>query len=265
MVALQSLPANSDQAVILAAVDEDGACIVTDLLDESVCDELLSDFQPHLEQIGWGVDELGYRNEFYGSQTKRLHGLFSKSVRMEAVHTHPDLLKLARGLLVEGGSARDLRLSNTELMVLGQHQGNQVFHSDAGSWHHAQAFEKAAGREVVLSANIALTAFTATNGATRVVPRSHRWPAGREPRDEEVCLAVMPRGAALIYNGNVLHSGGENKEAQTRTGLYLGYVVSWLRPIENYLVTNRPEDIFALAPEARQLLDVSPGGFTVYA
>jgi hypothetical protein len=39
-------------------------------------------------------------------------------------------------------------------------------------------------------------------------------------------------------------------------------MVSWLRPIENQMVTNRPEDIFALPLEAQRLLDVIPGGFS---
>jgi hypothetical protein len=54
----------------------------------------------------------------------------------------------------------------------------------------------------------------------------------------------MPRGSALLY---------------------LGYVASWLRPLENQLVTNEPADILALPQEAQTLLDVSEGGFTVYA
>ena len=75
----------------------------------------------------------------------------------------------------------------------------------------------------------------------------------------------MKKGSALLYSGNVLHSGGENRTDNIRTGLYLGYSISWLRPIENQLVTNNPEDVFSLSKEAQQLLDVVPGGFTVIA
>ena len=75
----------------------------------------------------------------------------------------------------------------------------------------------------------------------------------------------MPKGAALIYSGNAIHSGGANAETEARVGLYLGYVVSWLRPLENQLITNEPTDILSLSEEARRLLDLTPGGFTVYA
>ncbi len=261
MVELQHIDAK-DKAAILAAVKSDGACIARNVLPVALCDALLADFKPHLEAMDWGEDELGYRNDFYGNKTKRLHGLFSKSRNMETVLTHPLLLSLARTLFIDSGLASDIRLSNTELMVLNQDQDAQDFHTDGVSWRRAQQAE--AG-EILISANCALTEFTATNGATRVVPGSHQWETGREPTEDETCLAVMPRGSALIYSGNAIHSGGANQEAEARVGLYLGYIASWLRPIENQMVTNNPDDIYQLSEQAQRLLDVSPGGFTVYA
>jgi hypothetical protein len=252
----------ADVDAILEAVAEDGGCIARGVLTDQQCRALLDDFSPHLEAMDWGRDDLGYRNDFYGTKTKRLHGLFSKSSRMTDVLTHPLFLALAERLFVDSGFAGDVRLSNTELMVLGRDQGVQDFHTDGVSWRRVQQRED---REILISANCALTPFTATNGATRVVPGSHRWPADRRPREDEVCLAEMPAGSALIYSGNVIHAGGANAEADVRVGLYLGYIPSWLRPIENQLVTNEPADVLALPERARRLLDVVEGGFTVYA
>jgi ectoine hydroxylase-related dioxygenase (phytanoyl-CoA dioxygenase family) len=251
-----------DMDRILAAIAAEGACIVEDLLPEPLCDALLADFDPHLDAMEPGVDELGYRDEFYGTKTKRLHGLFSKSPRMVDVLTHPFLIGLAERLFVDSGFARDVRLSNTELMVLHQDQQVQTFHTDGYSWRRAQTLVDG---EILVSANIALTRFSVENGATRVVPGSHRWVAGREPEPHEICFAEMPQGAALIYSGNVLHSGGANRLESRRVGLYLGYIPSWLRPIENQLVTNDPADIMALPETAKRLLDVTASGFTVYA
>ena len=262
MAELQHLTADDSLTQIADALDRDGACIVEGLLTGEACDDLMADFEPYLNEMEWGVDELGYKDQFYGNQTKRLHGLFSKSRHMADVLTHSKLVGIARTMIVERNTARDLRLSNTELMVLGNNQGLQDFHTDGGSWYRAQKLDP---NETLVSANIALTDFTASNGATRVVPGSHVWEEMREPQAEEICLATMPKGSALIYAGRVVHSGGANTEAQVRPGLYLGYVASWLRPIENQLVTNDPADIFALPEEAQRLLDVSPGGFTVIA
>ena len=203
MVALRTLVA-PDVDAVLEAVDADGACIVEGVLTAELCERLLADFAPHLGDLAWGADDLGYRNEFYGRQTKRLHGLFSKSPIMVDVLTHPLLLGLARRMFVDSGLAQELRLSNTELMVLGAGQGNQDLHTDAVSWRRVQAREEG---EILISANIALTPFRASNGATRVVPGSHRWEPGRVPQAHEICRAEMPRGAALVYAGNVIHSG----------------------------------------------------------
>jgi ectoine hydroxylase-related dioxygenase (phytanoyl-CoA dioxygenase family) len=262
MPELETLHSHEQEAIV-TAVARDGACIVADLLDSTQCAALLDDFKQHLTDMPWGVDELGYKSDFYGAQTKRLHGLFSKSKHMEAVLTHPLLLQLANSVLLDEKKSRDFRLSNAELMVLAEHQTVQEFHTDAGSWFHAQRLE--APQEILLSANIALTDFTASNGATRVVPGSHLWERGRIPQPHEITQAIMPKGAGLIYSGNVIHSGGANSDADIRVGLYLGYVVSWLRPLENQLITNDAEDILALGDRAKQLLDIVPGGFTVIA
>lgn len=259
---LETIP-KSNQADMIAAIERDGACIVAGLLSEALCDKLLGDFRNHLDDIPWGVDELGYKSNFYGAQTKRLHGLFSKSQMMEEVLTHPLLLDLAAKVLLDEKKSRDFRLSNAELMVLAEHQDVQDFHTDGGSWYHAQRLENP--QEILLSANIALTEFTETNGATRVVPGSHKWPVDRKPEPHEITQAIMPKGSALLYSGNVVHSGGANSDANIRVGLYLGYVVSWLRPLENQLITNDPEDVLALGERAKQLVDIVPGGFTVIA
>ena len=261
MPALREIPATALDD-IQQAVTDDGACIALNALAPELCDELVKDFSGSLDDLNWGVDEIGYRNDFYGNRTKRLHGLFTRSSRMVDVLTHDTFLAIARRMLVDTGIGHDIRLSNAELMVLGEGQANQEIHSDAASWHRAQ---RLMDEEILVSANCALTDFTATNGATRVVPGSHRWEAGRQPTEAEICLAIMPRGAALIYSGNVLHSGGANQEQQLRIGLYLGYVVSWLRPLENQLITNQPEDILNLPEDVRQLLDISPGGISIYA
>ena len=91
---------------IQTAVAEDGACIALNVLSEALCDELMADFQPHLDDMPWGTDELGYRDNFYGQQTKRLHGLFSKSAKMQEVLTHPLFLTLARRMFVAPKIAR---------------------------------------------------------------------------------------------------------------------------------------------------------------
>ncbi len=262
IAAAQPDPDGVTAGQLRAALDRDGACIALDLLSATQCDALLNDFAPHLARLDAGVDDLGYRADFHGAHTKRLHGLFSRSPLMAQVLTHPLLEQLSQSILVERGVARDVRLSNAELMVLEPGQTQQTFHRDDASWARAASVET---QDVLISANIALTDFTARNGATVVVPGSQRWPKVRAIEDHETCQAIMPRGSALLYLGSAVHTGGANRSDSARAGLYLGYVASWLRPLENQLVTNDPQDVLALPPRARELLDAGPAGYTVYA
>ena len=57
---------------ILAAFATGGACIASNALTTDVRERLVDDFRPHLDSSQWGVDEIGYKDEFFGSKAKRL-------------------------------------------------------------------------------------------------------------------------------------------------------------------------------------------------
>ena len=120
--------------------------------------------------------------------------------------------------------------------------------------------------EILVSATVALTGFTEDNGATRVVPGSNHWEPERKPEPHEIVSAVMPCGSALLYSGNVLHGGGANRTSDIRIGCYVGYLLSWLRPIENHAISNGVEVLAAAPSEVQRLLDyVSADGFDALA
>ena len=79
-----------------------------------------------------------------------------------------------------------------------------------------------------VTAIIALVPFTETNGATRIVPGSHRTsqPAssyrGRQSAPGEVRLTGAA-GTAFVFNGHALHSGMENRSDQERPALQVAW------------------------------------------
>jgi len=78
----------------------------------------------------------------------------------------------------------------------------------------------------VVTAIVALCDFTPLNGATRVVPGSHRRPdlqrvAGRLEHHADEITLCGPAGTAFIFSGHMLHSGTANRSAAGRPALQI--------------------------------------------
>ncbi len=106
-----------------------------------------------------------------------------------------------------------------------------------------------------LSVNVVwmLDEFSAENGATRVVPGSHRRPDGPE-RDcvyaDEV-LAVAPAGTLLLFNSQTWHGGGPNRTDRIRRAFHVHYCRSWVKPQRDH---PRSMDVASLADASPLLI-----------
>jgi ectoine hydroxylase-related dioxygenase (phytanoyl-CoA dioxygenase family) len=126
-----------------------------------------------------------------------------------------------------------------------------MLHRDEAAW----SFFVAGKPELTVESMIALSDFTEANGATRIAPGSHRWDAAREPSGSELAVAAMPAGSAVVYLGSTLHGGGANRtEGEARRGLFLGYVLGWLRTEENSYLTTPIEAVREMPHLAQALL-----------
>jgi Phytanoyl-CoA dioxygenase (PhyH) len=104
--------------------------------------------------------------------------------------------------------------------------GQQGLHAD---WLPRQGSEPWA----LVTAIFFLDAFTPDNGATRVVPGSHRRPGSipkglgdpaRHHPDER--LITGPAGTALVFNGHLWHSGTRNRSSGARRALQCQYLAA---------------------------------------
>mgnify|MGYP003307781593 FL=1 len=109
----------------------------------------------------------------------------------------------------------------------------------------------------------AITDFTKENGATQVVPGSHKWDKERMPLDEEIENAEMSAGSVFIYTGSVMHGGGANQTSENRLGVFLHYAPNWLRQEENQYLSCPPSIAKELEPELRDLMGYSQGGYVL--
>jgi len=82
------------------------------------------------------------------------------------------------------------------------------------------------GPDTLATALVALVDFDIDNGATRIVPGSHRRPdlqrlGGSLDRHRDEIVLTGPVGTAFVFSGHALHSGTKNRSSKERPALQL--------------------------------------------
>jgi ectoine hydroxylase-related dioxygenase (phytanoyl-CoA dioxygenase family) len=189
------------------------------------------------------------RNVFEGFHTQRVYAVFAKTRAFDDLALHPLL-----GAALDQALGEHYQLSAPVALQIGPGETAQVLHRDEDIYPLPRPHAP-----VVVNSMWALCDFTEANGATRLIPGSHRWDPDRRPDEHEVVQATMPAGSMLVYLGGMVHGGGANTTGSPRPGMLLEYVVSWLRPQETQLVAVPPEIVRTLPERLQELL-----GYNVY-
>jgi ectoine hydroxylase-related dioxygenase (phytanoyl-CoA dioxygenase family) len=232
----------ADVDEVVAGLDKDGYAIVEGVLSPDEVAEIRADMRRVLEATPTG------RNTFEGFGTKRVYALFAKTRVWDAPATSPLVLGVLDRVLGVG-----YQLSAPTGIEIGPGEVAQVIHHDDGIYPIPQPHG-----EVVLNTMWPLDDFTEANGATRIIPGSHR-PLERPAAGTETVAAEMPAGSVMFYTGSVFHGGGANNTDTPRLGVILEYVAGWLRPQENHVLAV-PRDVAAtLPPRLQELL-----GYNIY-
>jgi hypothetical protein len=248
---LRHLHAGDAVATVVDVLREDGGVIVDGLLSPATLDRfnaeldpLLAQAQPRRKFLNPGLDF------FFGERTRHVTAVASKSrTFVTDVLLHPLLLGVSDAIL--GPSCARYQLNLAHVLDRGPGAEQQYIHRDELVWVHVPRPHP----ELQLASVIALVDFTAENGATRVVPGSQRWDWERMHTPDELAVAEMAAGSAVIYLGSTLHGGGPNTTAnQWRRGMHLSYVLGWLRTEENHDLATPPEIARTLPRQAQELL-----------
>jgi ectoine hydroxylase-related dioxygenase (phytanoyl-CoA dioxygenase family) len=130
----------------------------------------------------------------------------------------------------------------------------QPLHCDAGSLPDDRGYR-------VCNTIWLLDDFTSENGATRIVPGSHKW--GKLPQDvladpsaphPDEILVLAPAGSVVVMNTHAWHGGTANRTPAPRRALHSFYC-RWDQPQQQYQKNLlRPETQAALTRELRTLL-----------
>lgn len=232
-----------------------GYTIVEDVLSTASRERIRAELEPWLQGRHPG------RNDFEGFRTERVYALLAKAPSVAELVEHPAILAIAEAFL-----PRHYLLS--ALLAINIHPGEtpQPWHIDdaAGAFGHP-AFARPRA-PLGISTIWALDDFTATNGATELVPGSHLWPEGREPAEGEAVAALMAAGSVLVFAGNLVHRGGANRSDRPRLAITPQYCMPWLRQLENLPLAVPPPVAARFSVRVQQLLgyDVIEPGFMGY-
>ncbi len=231
------MPSTSE---LVEAIQRDGFVVVPDLLARREVEEIKASLAP------WLRGELMGRNDFEGFHSERVYALLAKAPPVARIIEHPDVLAVADSLLTP-----HYRLS--ACLAIHVHPGETP-----QGWHTDDSYVAVARPRPMMgvSAIWAFDDFTEQNGATEVIPGSHRWgPDERAAHDDPRAVKVlMKAGSAVLFAGTLLHRGGEHPGPGTRLAITPQYCEPWVRQIENMVLAVPPEIAGRYSERVQELL-----------
>ncbi|MFF0458580.1 phytanoyl-CoA dioxygenase family protein [Nocardia africana] len=183
--------------------------------------------------------------------TDRLSDLVNKDSIFDVCFTHATVLAAIRHIL------NDFKLFALNSRAALPGQGHQVLHAD---W--TDPLDAPDDYQVCNSIWL-LDDFTAENGATRVVPGTHR--RGRRPSEEladpaathpDEVLLLAPAGTVVVFNSHLWHGGTRNTTKEPRRALHCGFVRRHQPQLVDQAEHIRVRTRDRLSPGARFILDV---------
>lgn len=211
----------ADPDELAEALGAMGCAVVERLVPEEVMDAVGGELAPWVDATAPGTDE------FSGHATRRTGALLARSATSRDLVVHPTVRAAVDRVL---SHATSYQLHLTQAIAIGPGETGQQIHRDQWAFDF---FPFPPGYEVQCNTLWAMTDFTAANGATRVIPGSHRFEDRRRFGEQDTVAAEMPKGSVLLYTGSLYHGGGANRTDQVRCGVNITYAVSWLRQEEN--------------------------------
>lgn len=247
-VSVPVAPAELDVAHHVEQLRNDGYSIMTGAIDGGLCDAIVDRF----EQMA-GRWPRSLVQTFHGLHTVRYFDLLNADPIFQQIPTHPAILPVVRAVL-----GVDCQLGTYGSVSIGPGERAQPIHADDVLYKQPRPHA-----DIYCNVMVALSDYHEANGATRLVPGSHRWPEdpalrfleGDETDDRwETIAAEMPKGSLCFFLGSTYHGGGANRTERYRHGMTVAYCAGWLRPQENFLVAVSQERAATFSTELQDLI-----------
>ena len=258
----QLLPLLPDHEVrsLVEQFDTEGFCVIPELLDPAQLQRQREALAPWVDAGPMG------RNVFEGTRTNRIYAMLAKDPAFADLVAHPVSLAWAEHYL-----GQSCLLSACLAIHLQPGESAQPWHTDDGHTSLTPPHDL-----LGVSTFWALDDTTLENGATEVLPGSHRWSETEFPgvlRDQDFATGedvagdpgshpdavkvTMPAGSLMIARGDLWHRGGANRSDTARCLITPQYCAGWLRPLESMLLSVPPERAAALPERVQELLGYS--------
>jgi ectoine hydroxylase-related dioxygenase (phytanoyl-CoA dioxygenase family) len=161
---------------------------------------------------------------FEGHRTLRIYNLLAHGETFWKIPVHESVIPFAEAVL-----DAELQLSSLSAITLCPGQGGQPIHADDQLIPVPKPHQP-----FTLNCFWAISDFTEANGATRLVPGSHRTDhAPKYGSDHPTIAAEMPAGSVLFFHGSLWHGGGTNRTDGRRYAVANYYCAGFIRQQEN--------------------------------
>jgi ectoine hydroxylase-related dioxygenase (phytanoyl-CoA dioxygenase family) len=240
------MSAAPDVQAHLDRIDRDGYTILADVFSKDDADALVADLDRLDRELGIQFAS----NDFEGRRTRRIYNLLVHGARYQAIPVHPRVLPVVDGVLDPG-----CLVSSLSSIAIHPGERAQPIHADDQLLPLPKPHVP-----TVCNTMWALTDFTEENGATRLIPGTHK--SDTSPRygtDYDSIAAEMPKGSVLVWHGSLWHGGGANRSDAVRVGIAMNYCAGWVRQQENQQLGIPREIVRGFSPRLRELV-----GYGVY-
>ncbi|MGH7746742.1 MAG: phytanoyl-CoA dioxygenase family protein, partial [Candidatus Dormibacteria bacterium] len=189
----------------LAALDEQGYVVLERVLGAAQLDALREEVLPLALRGPLG------RNPFEGERSHRVYALLAKAESAAPLVEHPRVLDIVDRLLEP-----NYLLTACQVIHLLPGETEQALHYDDGFYRIPRPRPA-----VSISTIWAIDDFTAENGATEMIPGSHRWGDAQLPDEDDARArpVIMPAGSVVVFLGTLWHRGGANRSDAARTAI----------------------------------------------
>ena len=230
-------------------LDDQGYLVIRDVLSP----DQLKAFSARLDELVKLEGEDAGSEVHQEEGSRMLGNLIDKDPMFEVCITHPKVIAAIAHVL-----QKDFKHSSLNSREALPGDGLQRLHEDYGKPVKPGEWGRVACNSIWL-----IDDFNKTNGATRIVPGSHR--KEKAPRDamedtyamhpEQIQL-IAPAGTVVVFNSHLWHGGSKNENNASRHAMH-----SYFCQREDEQQTNqrehlRPETVSRLSSTLRWILDV---------